>query len=245
MPEVDPRNRGTLGGDHTNPILRPEAAEVVKRRGEIGSNGTAVADPVNQCWPEPTPLPLAAQFGLQILQHEDEVTRLYLGDHKVRHVRMNAAHPANLTPTWQGDSVGHYEGDTLVIDTVGQKVGPLSVVDLLGTPFSPALHVTERYRLIDGEAAREAVRRREYTPTGRPSRIGNVYGRGDIDPDPTKKGLQVEITVEDPATFTAPWSGLVTYQPTIGRWPEAVCAEAPLLGVSQDVAMPRAEKPDF
>ena len=50
-----------------------------------------------------------------------------------------------VTPAWYGDSVGHYEGDTLVIDTVGIKVGPFAMVDMYGTPHSAALHVVERY----------------------------------------------------------------------------------------------------
>ena len=41
--------------------------------------------------------------------------------------RRNQPHPAQVTPSWYGDSVGHYEGDTLVIDTVGVKTGPLAM----------------------------------------------------------------------------------------------------------------------
>ena len=62
---------------------------------------------------------------------------------------MNASHPTTPTPSWYGDSVGHFEGDTLVVDTVGFKVGPLSMVDIYGTPHSEALHLVERYRLVD------------------------------------------------------------------------------------------------
>jgi transketolase len=76
----------------------------------------------------------------------DEVTLLYLSDHQVRHVRMNRPHSAQPVPTWQGESVGHYEGDALVIDTIGQKVGPLAMVDRFGTPYSAALHVIEQPR---------------------------------------------------------------------------------------------------
>ena len=72
---------------------------------------------------------------------------------------MNQPHPAHVTPSWYGDSVGHYEGDTLVIDTVGIKVGPFAMVDLYGTPHTPALHVVERYRLLDYEAAKEGLER--------------------------------------------------------------------------------------
>ena len=233
-------------GDYTSPLLTPEASALLKKRAEIALSGAAIPDPINQCWPEPIPFLLAHQDGMQMLQQEDEVILFYDGDHKVRRVRMNVPHPPHVTPTWQGDSVGHYEGDTLVIDTVGQKVGPLSMVDLFGTPFSPALHVVERYRLIDGKAAREAQEKHEsnYFPPGQTVNLVGENGRGDLDPDLTKKGLQVEITVEDPAMFTTPWSALVTYRPATGRWPEAACAERlSIIGmVSQ---MPIADKPDF
>ena len=59
------------------------------------------------------------------------------------------SHPANLKPSWYGDSVGHYEGDTLVVDTVGVKVGPVSMSDAYGTPQSEALHVVERFTRVD------------------------------------------------------------------------------------------------
>ena len=45
--------------------------------------------------------------------------------------------------SWFGDSVGHYEGDTLVIDTVGIKTGPFTMVGQFGTPHTPALHVID------------------------------------------------------------------------------------------------------
>jgi len=48
-----------------------------------------------------------------------------------------------------------------VIDTVGQKVGPLSMIDRYATPFGPAMHVIERYRLIDGVLARDFQRKQE------------------------------------------------------------------------------------
>jgi hypothetical protein len=52
---------------------------------------------------------------------------------------------AQVTPSWYGDSVGHYEGDTLVIHAIDIKVGPLSTVNRYGTPHTQALHVVERY----------------------------------------------------------------------------------------------------
>jgi hypothetical protein len=143
-------------GDHTSLILKPEAAEAVKKFGDLAFAGTVTPDLHNTCWPEPPPYAMGLHFGLQILQFGDEVSLVYLLHNTVRRVRLNVQHTASLTPSWQGHSVGWYEGDTLVIDTVGIKVAPLSMVDPFGTPYSKALHVVERYRLIDGEAAAEA-----------------------------------------------------------------------------------------
>ena len=72
---------------------------------------------------------------------------------------MNQAHPSHVKPSWYGDSVGHFEGDTLVVDTVGFKVGPVSMADRFGTPHTEALHVVERYQLVDYEAAKEGLER--------------------------------------------------------------------------------------
>jgi hypothetical protein len=235
-------------GDYSNPILRPQAAEAVRKRGELELSGTALPNAHNQCWPEPTPFALNTQFGVEVIQQKDEIILLYLSDHQVRRVRMNAPHSEHATPTWQGESVGHFEGDTLIVDTVGLRVGLLSMVDLYGTPFSAALHVIERYRLIDGAIARDLQQKHEstYFGTGQSSPATNECGRGDIDPDMTKPGLQVEITVDDPATFAMPWSAFVTYRRVLGEWPEAVCAENTRgSGSSWVSVVPQTEKPDF
>jgi hypothetical protein len=251
---------GSNVGDFTNPILRPHAAEAVKKTGELELSGIVIPNPHNQCRPEPTPFALGIQLGIQIIQQKDEVVLVYLSDDQPRHVRMNVPHSEHLTPTWRGESVGHYEGDTLVIDTIGQKVGPLSVVDRFGTPFSAALQVVERYRLIDGATARDLQLKHEsaYFGAGRTSPPANPYGRGEIDLDPTKPGLQVEITVEDPATFTTPWSGFVTYRHVQGSWPESVCAEnthgsgtssvttsSSSACIFSSCLVPQADRPDF
>jgi hypothetical protein len=232
-------------GDYTNPILQPQAAEVVKRSADRELSGVAIPNPHNQCWPEPTPFTLNIQFGVKIIQRNDEVVLISLTN-QVRRVRLDVPHAPHPAPSWQGESVGHYEGDTLIVDTIGQKVGPISMIDRFGTPFSAALHVIERYRLIDGKLAQDLQQKhiRNYFLHGSPYR--NTYGMGDIDPDTTKPGLQVEITVDDPVMFTTPWSGFVTYRPVLGNWPEAICAENTQgSGASWAVIVPRAEKPDF
>src|SRR5215471_13327604 len=232
-----------LIGDYTSPILKPQAAAILKERGEQSLKGISVPNPHDQCRPEPPPLLFAVQFAMTMIQQKDEVTIIYSHDNKVRHIRMNQRHPDHLIPTWQGDSVGHYEGDELVIDTVGIKVSPISTLDWYGTPHSEALHVIERYRLIDQEAAKAAMQRhdRKYRTAPRPNPNGVV-----LDPNYKGRGLQIELTIEDPVMFTTPWTALVTYQRALGDLWEMVCAEnfhEYYAGI--DTPIPQTDKPDF
>jgi hypothetical protein len=221
------------------PILKHEAAEAVRKFAELATSGTVVQDLHNSCWPEPPPYVMAMHFGMLAVQTRDELTLTYLLHNTVRHIRLDVPHPENLTPSWQGHSVGRFEGDTLVVDTVGIKVSPISIVDAFGTPHTKALHVVERYRLIDGAAAAETQKK-----YGAVYREDPFYNRGAIDPDTGKKGLQIQFTVDDPDVFTTPWSGQVTYRPTIGRWPESLCVENPFF-LGPDAPIPTASTPDF
>jgi hypothetical protein len=67
-------------GDYSNPILSPQAAEVVKKKGEIELSSAAFPSPHNQCWPEPTPYTLSIQLGLLLIQQKDEVILISLHD---------------------------------------------------------------------------------------------------------------------------------------------------------------------
>jgi len=104
--------------DYSNPILKNEASDVLKQRANVLANGLTFPTPHDQCRPEPTPYVLAVQFEMQMLQQKDHVTMTYLAGQQVRHIRLNGRHPARLSPTATGDSIGHYEGDSLVIDTL-------------------------------------------------------------------------------------------------------------------------------
>ena len=131
----------------------------MKRHGEISLAGKGYPTPSNQCWPQGVPY-IFWDFLLQMIQQPDKITMIYRHGNEVRRVRMNEPHPAQVTPSWYGDSVGHYEGDTLVIDTVGVKTDrPYAMIDLFGTPYTKALHVVERYRLRDYDDVKDAIKR--------------------------------------------------------------------------------------
>ena len=229
----------SLNGDYANPILKPEAAAVVKKHAELGVNGIGDPNPRNQCWPEGVPF-VFTNGPTQLVQQPDKVTILYAYDHQVRRVRMNQTHPAHVTPTWYGDSVGHYEGDTLVIDTVGMKVGKYSMVDWYGTPHTEALHVVERYRLLDREAAKDGFER-DAKQDNVADGMRNANTRG--------KYLQLQFTVEDKNVFTTPWTATMTYgaggPDAAAEWTEQACAENIQWYSGKDADVPRASKPDF
>ena len=210
----DPR---LMIGDYTNPILKPQAADVVKRHGDISLAGMTYGTPSNQCWPSGVPY-IFFQIGVQLLQEQDRITILHLRDHEVRRVRLNRPHPANVTPSWYGDSVGRYEGDTLVIDTVGVRTDrPFAMADMYGTPYSPALHVVERYRLIDYDDVRAAI--------ARTNKENVKISEMDFDRTYRGKHLQLVFTVEDEGVFMQPWTATITYARPAHEWEEHVCAE--------------------
>ena len=223
-------------GDYLNPILKPEAARIVRERGEVVLSGKTFPSPSTECALYPVPYALSMLLQLEILQKADEVLVLSMQDQSVRRIRLNEAHQRPPVPSWRGDPVGHYEGDTLVVDTVGFKVGPLSMVDRYGTPHSDKLHLIERFRLIDARAARLAVQRDERV---------NVRGRAvDVDQG-YGKGIKVDFTVEDTDVFTRPWSASVTYQRVKNEWQEYVCAENIHVYYDKDTAVPQTDRSDF
>jgi len=228
---------GQLVGDYTNPILQPWAAQVVKHKGELSLAGVTYPSPANQCWPEPVPF-LFKHMAMQMLQLPDKIVMLFNEDHEIRYVRLNEPHPAHVTPSWHGDAVGHYEGDTLVIDTVGIKTDrPYPMIDLFGTPYTERLHVIERYQMLDREAVKDVLER---------AAKENWRPAGPVSPTYDDKFLLVHFTIEDEGAFTTPWTASVIYVRDRLEWPEVSCAENPFgFHSDNEIGIPHADKADF
>jgi hypothetical protein len=235
--KVGVSNYDQLVGDYKSPILQPWAAAVVKKFGEISLAGITYPNPSNQCWPFGMPF-IYKQFLMEMIQQPDKITMLYGGDYEVRRVRLNEAHPSPLTPSWYGDSVGHYEGDTLVIDTVGVKTKrPYAMIDLFGTPYTDKLHIVERYRLRDYDDVKDAIER---------NKKENWLFNGDVFSQHRGKFLQLHVTIEDEGVFTTPWTATLTYVPGPDQISEGVCAEnLHEYYNNKDADVPRAKEPDF
>jgi len=236
-------NAGRLVGDYHNPILTPAAAAIVKQKGDLAIAGKGFPNSQDQCRPMAPPFALAMQLGFVMLPSQNhEIAIVYDQNMNIRHIRMDGAHPAKLSPSIMGDAVGRWEGDALVIDTIGIKLDTYTSIDRFGTPQSEAMHVIERYRLIDGAVAKAQIDKYETSE-------GTVGGGGRIagyNPDTSLKGLQLEVTMDDPKVFNAPFTARVTYRPLISQWQETVCADNPVDHYPGEwIGLPRAERSDF
>ena len=236
-------NAGRLVGDYHNPILTPAAAAIVKQKGDLAIAGKGFPNSQDQCRPMAPPFALAMQLGFVMLPAQNrEIAIVYDQNMNIRHIRMDGAHPAKLSPSIMGDAVGRWEGDALVIDTIGIKLDTFTSIDRFGTPQSEAMHVIERYRLIDGAVAKAQIDKYETSE-------GTVGGGGRIagyNPDTSLKGLQLEVTMDDPKVFNAPFTARVTYRPLISQWQETVCADNPVDHYPGEwIGLPRAERSDF
>ena len=142
--------------DLSNPILQPWARESLARRNAQVLAGEDILGPPHWCWPRGVP-GFLLEGGFQpifIVQGKLDVVMIAQADnHQLRRIRLNAPHATDAKPSFFGDSVGHYEGDTLVVDTIG--LDPRAFIDDFQTPHSGKLHVVERFRLIDGGKAME------------------------------------------------------------------------------------------
>jgi hypothetical protein len=120
--------------------LQPWAEKVTKEH-------MSKDDPEANCMP--TGVPRQAPYPWRIIQSPEIIVFLFEGNiHSYRQIYMNRKeHPKQLNPSWYGDSIGHWEADTLVIDSIG--FNDRFWFDFAGHPHTEQLHVTERFTRPD------------------------------------------------------------------------------------------------
>ena len=142
--------------DIGNPNLKQWAKDVMKKDNDEVLAGKFAFTARSSCVAAGVPGHLVLLGGaLFILQTPNEVTMIFDSNAEPRHIQLNAAHAADVKPSWYGDSVGHYEGDTLVVDTIG--LNDKTFLDNYRTPHTEKLHVIERWRLIENGAKIEVL----------------------------------------------------------------------------------------
>ncbi len=105
------------------------------------------ADPVSKCYLPGAPRIMYMPFPFQIFQTPTYIAMVFEYVHAVRHVYMNSQHLAGPIEWWMGDSRGRWDGDTLVVDVVHFNAD--TWFDSVGNHHSEALHLVERYSLVD------------------------------------------------------------------------------------------------
>jgi hypothetical protein len=135
-------------GDLSNPNLKPWVKEVMRKDTAEIDAGKIAFQPEAACLPTGIPIMYALPSALQIVQTPREVVMFKEGGSDIRHIYLDVPHSANPKPSWYGESVGHYEGDVLVVDTIG--IDARTVLDAFRTPHTEKLHIVERWRAIDG-----------------------------------------------------------------------------------------------
>lgn len=138
---------GTQIGDYNAPILQPWAAAVLKKRLDNDAAGVFQAEAKESCSPMGVPHILQLNGPIMLVVNSEMAVITYMRAMQARFIYLNRQHPVNVTPSYYGHSVGHWEGDTLVVDTVG--FNDKTPVDMFGTPHTERLHVVERYHLVN------------------------------------------------------------------------------------------------
>src|SRR5215469_2904116 len=141
--------------DLSNPILRPWVRQQMQSDNDEVRAGKVPFMARERCYPGGVPefeiFRRVAPPMIFFVQTPKEVLMIWRGDSQVRHVYMNVPHSKNPAPSWYGESVGHYEGDTLVVDTIGQNTK--TFVDGYRTPHTTQEHVVERFKIVNGGKA--------------------------------------------------------------------------------------------
>jgi len=135
--------------DLSNPLLQPWARDELRKLNDRVLAGRPLYSRQSSCWPMGVPgFLLYVVAPIYILQTPRMVYLITTNDHMVRHVYLNVPHSRAPKPSWYGESIGHYEGEWLVVDTIA--ISTKAFVDNYRTPHSDALHVVERFHMIEG-----------------------------------------------------------------------------------------------
>ena len=216
--------------DLSNPILQPWVKEEPRKRNELVLAGKGDLSPAVNCWPVGVPSFLLLTIQpIFFVPGAKEVVLVWQGDHQqMRRIYLTDRHSPHVSPSWFGESIGHYEGDTLVVDTIG--LNTRTVTDFFFTPHTDKLHVVERFRVFpDGRTMQASIHVED-------------PGAFTMGWDAVQHYRRVEPGVAENETPLSPISGSTAAGPLIER----ICAENAQNHFGGGIApVPQAEKPDF
>lgn len=129
---------------NTLPPFTPFGKAEFDKRVKAEEAGTPYADASTHCWPHGIPRVMNSPYPIQIIHSPGKITIVHEVGHNIRQIRMDVPMPDKVPTSFLGYSVGHWEGDALVVKTTG--LNGYTQVDEEGRPKSSAMTVTERYQ---------------------------------------------------------------------------------------------------
>jgi hypothetical protein len=143
--------------DLANPILKPWVIERMKKANDEVLAGNVPYIAREHCWPAGVPgfTVFTRVQPIHFIQTPDKVLIYNELNAEMRRIYLGVSHSSEPKPSWYGESVGHYEGAELVVDTIG--ISDRSYVDNYRTPHTNQIHVVERFKLIEGGSKLEAL----------------------------------------------------------------------------------------
>lgn len=135
-------------GDRQHPPLTPEYEKIYQEKLDAAAAGKPIGDPTAACFPSGMPRVMRNPYPFEFVVTPKVVYTLH--EQNIAGTRRiftdGRGHPKDLDVTYLGHSIGHWEGETLVVDTVG--INANSVFDSTGIPHSDQIHVVERIRKV-------------------------------------------------------------------------------------------------
>jgi hypothetical protein len=216
-------------GDVNAPILQPWVKDALIKRNALVQSGKGGLSRQASCWPVGVPaFVLHVIHPIFLIQSPKEVVMIWQGNHVFRRVHLDAPHSREVKPSWFGESVGHYEGDTLVVDTIG--IDKRTFVDGYQTPHTEQLHVVERFRVVDGGKGVE-VRVHVEDPGAFTMPWTAIQRWRRVEPGVAENDIPLNA---------------VSSSSDAGPLIESVCAENPVSYFGDEsIPVPEAKRPDF
>jgi hypothetical protein len=147
-------------GNHDDPVLKPWAAAHMKATSDAVLSGkmSLPFTAQSRCYPGGVPGQLLYPIEpMYFIQTPKQVWMIWQRDQMVRRIYLTDKHSETVKPSWFGESIGHFENNELVVDTIGlQTKNKNSYIDNYRTPHSEKLHVTERYKFVNNGNTLEA-----------------------------------------------------------------------------------------
>jgi hypothetical protein len=148
-PKADPHYLGGMWESErfmfliSNTPKLPQTQQMVDRYAAALKNGQIIYTAWTSCRPGAISAMAMAMNSIVVLQGDKDITISLEEPRMTRRIRLHSAHPRTLVPSYLGDSIGHWEGNTLVVDTIGFN-GDFEL-DAAAQPTSKQLHTVERF----------------------------------------------------------------------------------------------------